>query len=95
METGRVRRNDLSLGYTKWNLKQGKAHQQFRLFQEPKRSVKRQLTKRGPKLFRMLLNDELAPLIKGFGKSLAKFGENLQFRLESERSRPVQRRCLF
>lgn len=53
------------------------------------------LTKKGPTLFWMLLNDELAPLIKVFGKGLAQFGENLQFRLYSERSRRVQRRCLF
>lgn len=36
--------------------------------------MKPQLTKRGPKLFRMLLNDELAPLIL---KVLVKASQNL------------------
>lgn len=67
----------------------------FVSFKNQKRCVKLLLTKKGPKLFRMLLNDELAPLIKGFGKGLAKFGENLEFRLKSERSRRVQRLRLF
>lgn len=53
----------------------------FVSFKNQKRCVKPLLTKKGPKLIRMLLNDELAPLIKGCDKDLETFGENLQLRL--------------
>lgn len=53
----------------------------FVSFKNQKRRVKPLLTKKVPKLIRMLSSDELAPLIKGCDKVLEKFGENLQFRL--------------